>query len=120
MTELMRVGPTPLPVQALDHATGYLLAAAAVRGLAERVRSGSGGEARASLARTAALLVQGVAAADAAPLQPETRADCTMPSEMTAWGRARRVNAPLEVAGAPMAWDLPAGPLGAAPAAWLA
>src|SRR5262249_44968017 len=25
--------PTPLPVQALDHATGYLMAAAAVRGL---------------------------------------------------------------------------------------
>src|SRR5262249_13189705 len=28
--------PTPLPVQALDHATGYLLAAAALRGLARR------------------------------------------------------------------------------------
>ena len=28
--------PSPLPVQALDHATGYLMAAAAIRGLRER------------------------------------------------------------------------------------
>lgn len=118
MRRLGRPRPTPLPVQALDHATGYLLAAAAVRGLTERMRSGSGSEVRASLARTAALLAQGAGAVDAASLQPETRADCTMPSETTAWGRARRVNAPLDIAGAPMAWDLPAGPLGASPAAW--
>ena len=33
--------PIPLPVQALDHATGYLLAAAAIRGLTERLRHGA-------------------------------------------------------------------------------
>ncbi|OVZ60961.1 MULTISPECIES: CoA transferase [unclassified Pigmentiphaga] len=120
MRELGRDRPTPLPVQALDHTTGYLLATAAIRGLTERARTGCGSEARASLARTAALLVQGVAPADAAPLAPEARDDCTMPSEMTAWGRARRVKSPLAVAGAPMAWDIPAGPLGASPASWRA
>ncbi|WP_296561253.1 CoA transferase [Pigmentiphaga sp.] len=120
MRALGRARPTPLPVQALDHATGYLLATAAIRGLTERVRTGCGGEARASLARTAALLVQGMEQTDTAPLVPETRDDCTMPSETTAWGRARRVKTPLAVTGAPMAWDIPAGPLGASPASWRA
>ncbi|MFE4198531.1 CoA transferase [Paenarthrobacter sp. NPDC056912] len=45
--------PGALPVQALDHATGYGLAAAAIALLAERLSSGSGGAARLSLARTA-------------------------------------------------------------------
>ena len=49
--------PTALPVQALDHATGYIMAAAAVRGLADLLARGTGGGVRASLARTAALLV---------------------------------------------------------------
>ncbi|OVZ54771.1 acyl-CoA transferase [Pigmentiphaga sp. NML080357] len=118
MRALGQPRPAPLPVQALDHATGYIMAAAAARGLAERLRSGAGGEARTSLARTAALLVQGKAPADTAALAAETRDDCTMPSEMTAWGRARRVKAPVEIAGAAMAWNLPAGPLGASPATW--
>jgi hypothetical protein len=46
--------PGALPVQALDHATGYLVAAAAMRGLAERARSGKPVHARLALARTAA------------------------------------------------------------------
>jgi crotonobetainyl-CoA:carnitine CoA-transferase CaiB-like acyl-CoA transferase len=33
--------PTPLPVQALDHATGYLVAAAVVRGLTTRLATGA-------------------------------------------------------------------------------
>jgi hypothetical protein len=44
--------PGALPLQALDHATGYGMAAAALALLAERVRSGVGGAARLSLART--------------------------------------------------------------------
>src|SRR6478735_2213733 len=44
--------PGALPVQALDHATGYGVAAAAVRLLAGRRHSGMGGAARLSLART--------------------------------------------------------------------
>ena len=34
--------PTPLPVQALDHTTGYLMAAAVVRGLSQRVATAQG------------------------------------------------------------------------------
>ena len=49
--------PVPLPVQALDHATGYLMAAAAVRGLTLRLTEEETLTARLSLARTAELLV---------------------------------------------------------------
>ncbi len=48
--------PGALPVQALDHATGYGMAAAACVLLANRPRAG-GGAARLSLARTAQLLM---------------------------------------------------------------
>ncbi|MGO4187581.1 CoA transferase [Pseudarthrobacter sp. TAF60_1] len=50
--------PGALPVQALDHATGYGLAAAALALLAERRSSGNGGVARLSLARTAEELLR--------------------------------------------------------------
>src|SRR5262249_4601695 len=49
--------PVPLPVQALDHATGYLMAAAAVRGISERLAGGAGSRARFSLARSARFLL---------------------------------------------------------------
>ena len=45
--------PGALPVQALDHATGYGAAAAAILLLASRRRTGRGGAAKLSLARTA-------------------------------------------------------------------
>ncbi|MGF6832189.1 crotonobetainyl-CoA:carnitine CoA-transferase CaiB-like acyl-CoA transferase [Paenarthrobacter sp. TE4293] len=45
--------PGALPVQALDHATGYGMAAAALALLAERLRTGTGGLAELSLAGTA-------------------------------------------------------------------
>ena len=49
--------PVPLPVQALDHATGYLMAAAILRAVQIRNQTGRIMSARLSLARTAALLV---------------------------------------------------------------
>ena len=49
--------PVPLPMQALDHGTGYLMAAAVLRGLTTRWHTGHGAEIHASLARTAKLLV---------------------------------------------------------------
>jgi hypothetical protein len=54
MTVLGRSVPTPLPVQALDHATGYRIAAAALRGLARRARGEGAEHASLALAPTAA------------------------------------------------------------------
>ena len=111
--------PVPLPVQALDHATGYLMAAAAIRGLSERLASGAGSQARLSLARTAKWLVeQGTASADL-PLAAETVDDLDAWSEQTAWGPARRLKPPLLVTGAPLKWDRPASGLGSVEATWL-
>ena len=49
--------PGALPVQALDHATGYLVAAATLRALAGRERTGRAGRAQLALAATAAHLL---------------------------------------------------------------
>jgi crotonobetainyl-CoA:carnitine CoA-transferase CaiB-like acyl-CoA transferase len=109
--------PTPLPVQALDHAAGYFLAAAAVRGLTERATSGVGSSRRLSLARVAALLANERIEADAA-FAPVGEGDFAPVIEPTDWGPARRFRPPAAVEGAPMLWTRPAGRLGAAPPAW--
>ncbi|RQO60804.1 CoA transferase [Pseudomonas sp. KBW05] len=110
--------PVPLPLQALDHATGYLMAASAIQALSERLKSGRGGSARLSLARTAALLVE----AGHVPPQPALRAeqagDQGLLVEQTAWGPAHRLLAPVTISGTPLQWDLPAGELGSHRAQW--
>jgi hypothetical protein len=112
--------PVPLPVQALDHATGYLLAAAAITGLTQRQIDGTGSRWRVSLARVADLLLQ------AGPLQVPTTPsgspatpDPVGPIERTAWGNALRLPPPLVVQGAPLQWALPARRLGSDRPQWL-
>ncbi|AHC37553.1 MULTISPECIES: CoA transferase [unclassified Pseudomonas] len=110
--------PVPLPLQALDHATGYLMAASAIQALRERLSTGHGGSARLSLARTAKLLVD----AGQVPEQPALRAeepdDQGQVVEQTAWGQAHRLLAPLSISGTPVQWDLPAGELGSHRPQW--
>ncbi|KAA0986114.1 CoA transferase [Pseudomonas sp. ANT_J28] len=103
--------PTPLPVQALDHATGYLMAAAAITLL------GRGGSARLSLARTAKLLI-GQGAGSHEPLRAEDENDQGVLVEQTTWGPAHRLHVPLKITGTPMQWALPAGELGSHRAQW--
>lgn len=111
--------PHPLPVQALDQACGYLMAAAVIVGLQRRMETGQGRVARLSLARVAALLVGHRQPPEMPPLAPETPADLSAAVEATVWGLARRVAAPVEIAGAPLAWTgRPPGPLGASDAVW--
>jgi len=110
--------PVPLPVQALDHATGYLIAACALRGLIGRVRDGRGSEARLSLARTAKLLVDTRTGHDADAFPKETHDDRIDGIEATSWGDAKRLKPPVAVHGAPMRWDLPACELGSSPPVW--
>ncbi|POA48096.1 acyl-CoA transferase [Pseudomonas sp. MPR-ANC1] len=103
--------PTPLPVQALDHATGYLMAASAIRLLTERLKTGSGGSARLSLARTAKLLIEhGPGTSEA--LRAEDEQDQGLQVERTPWGPAHRLQAPLQISGTPIQWALPATELG--------
>lgn len=110
--------PTPLPVQALDHATGYLMATAALRGLALRATAGVAATARVSLARTAALLLESGDAPPEPALAPESEADLDPIVESTDWGAARRVRFPVTVGGNIPGFDQGARALRCASASW--
>ena len=112
--------PVALPVQALDHATGYLIAAAALCGLAAQKREGRAVSARLSLARTAELLKttrrdrpEGLGAHAA-----QTDDDIAPEIEATAWGDVRRIRFPMTLGAITPSWRLPAGRLRTAPAEW--
>lgn len=110
--------PRPLPVQALDHATGYLMAAAALHALSEQAGSGHVRSARLSLARVAHLLSASRRPEISGGLAAETPADLDPQVEQTHWGPARRIRFPLSVAGIGHGWDHPAGPLRSGQACW--
>lgn len=110
--------PVPLPVQALDHATGYLMAAAVLRALRLRRNHGRVMAARLSLARTAALLTAGGIAPQSGDMPPETAADLAPGIEPTGWGPARRLRFPVTLDGHAPIWRHPAMPLRTAPAGW--
>ena len=113
-----RAEPTPLPVQALDHATGYLMAAATLTALGKGARGNGLHSARLSLARTGDLLARHRSTAvGTLGLRPEA-ADVSSTIERTPWGDARRLRSPLDIEGTTVAWDIPAGELGATPATW--
>ena len=117
--QLLKKGrPTPLPVQALDHATGYLIAAAIVRGLTQRLASGRGFEARASLARTAELLMAGPAGPSDAAFAPAGLQEWSAGLEATDFGPAHRLKPPVELSGCAMRWDRPASSLGRSAPEW--
>ncbi|SDA86441.1 CoA-transferase family III [Pseudomonas sp. NFACC15-1] len=109
--------PAPLPVQALDHGTGYLMAASAVVLLSRRLTNGQGGSARLSLARTAKLLIER-GPGDPTPLRAEDDNDQGLVVEQTPWGPAHRLQVPLKITGTPLQWTLPAAQLGAHRARW--
>jgi len=111
--------PKPLPVQALDHGTGYLMAAAAVRGISERLKTGRGIQARLSLARTAKFLLDHATPNDTTALAAETPADLDPWAEHTTWGEARRVRWPVATDGCEAKWNYTASPLGSSPAEWV-
>lgn len=110
--------PTPLPVQALDFATGYIMAASAIRSLTMALKGERKAHARLSLARTAELLI-------AHPQEQKGEMSLTLEDhefksgiEKTPWGDLRRLNVPFEIKGTPMHWDSPACKFGSAKAHW--
>ncbi len=87
--------PTPLPVQALDHATGYLMAASVLRALRVRASSDVVLTARLSLARTAALLMTSQNQYFDAPLRDLNAGDFEAGLQATPWGKARFLKFPV-------------------------
>ncbi|MBJ3812904.1 CoA transferase [Streptomyces flavofungini] len=108
--------PGALPAQALDHGTGYLLAAAVLRSLSERLAGGgdgtggAGGTAvvRLALARTAAWLTG----------WPTYAADPWLTGMDGPLGRLRYALPPVTFAAGPVNWERPPGGWGADGPVW--
>lgn len=110
--------PGVLPAQALDHGTGYLLAAAVLRALTEQLTEGAGRHSRLSLSATADWLLHGLNTTlapvdaspyDAAPYLTET------PS---AYGLLRHARTPVSYQGSPDDWAHPPTCWGTDAPAW--
>lgn len=110
--------PRPLPVQALDHATGYTLAACALHGWADRRDRGEGSTWKTSLAAHAELLWDVASDADLQAKFPPLAADDPATDEQTSWGPVRRATPPLRVPGVELVWPSGAADHGTAPATW--
>ncbi|MCQ0972001.1 CoA transferase [Paracoccus sp. TK19116] len=107
-----------LPYQVLDHATGYLTAAAVLHGLrlqrsGDRVLS-----ARLSLARQAKLLIDHATAACAEAGREGGPTDAQGSIEHTDWGDIRRIGLPYRVEGIETGWRVAAHRLRSDPPAW--
>jgi CoA-transferase family III len=110
--------PVPLPVQAIDHATGYFMTAAALRGLTLRLRENTVIRARLSLARTAAALTGSGEAIAGQAFACLNEADYDQKIEQTPWGPGRRLRPPVTVGNVTPRWRYPASELGSAQASW--
>lgn len=110
--------PVPLPVQALDHGCGYLIAAAVGRALTRRLTESAVSRIRVSLAGVAGLLwsLPRPDQADGPPMPKP--GDFRLTDTRTAWGPARRVPLAGVIAGVPGRWEVEAGPLGRHEPAW--
>lgn len=112
--------PRPLPCQALDHASGYLLALGAMMALLRRAREGGSWHVRVSLAQTGRWLRQlgrldgGLAGPD--PGLEDVR-DLLEESDST-FGRLTAVRHAGQLSRTPPGWRRPPVPLGAHPPTW--
>ena len=113
-------GPEALPAQALDHASGYLMAFGAMSALARRTREGGSWHVRVSLAQTG-LWLRNLGRVDGG-------LDCADPGiddvrdrlEETAsgFGQLTAVRHAAELSSTPAHWSRPSVPLGTHEPAW--
>jgi hypothetical protein len=113
-------GPKPLPAQALDHASGYLMAFAALAAILRRADEGGSWLVRVSLAQTAhwlrglGRLAEGFAGPDQA--FDDVR-DC-LEDSASPFGLLTAVRHAAELSETPARWSRPSAPLGAHPPVW--
>jgi crotonobetainyl-CoA:carnitine CoA-transferase CaiB-like acyl-CoA transferase len=111
--------PKELPAQELDHATGYLLAFAAMTALIRRAREGGSWHVRCSLAQTGYWLrglgrIDGTTCPD--PRSADVR-DCVEDTS-SGFGQITAVRHSAVMAQTPPRWARPSVPLGTHPPAW--
>ncbi|MEV5381575.1 CoA transferase [Streptomyces sp. NPDC052721] len=109
--------PGALPAQALDHGTGYLLAAAVLRALTEQSYDGGSRLVRLALARTAHWLTDGTLST-AAEGAPYAGPDAWLTETDSPLGRLRHARPAVSFTAGPAGWARPAVPWGSDPAKW--
>jgi len=114
-------GPKSLPCQALDHASGYLMAASAMSALLRQRREGGAWRVRTALAWTGRWLedlgrIDAITAAEPSKEAIERH----FVDEHGPYGHVRRIGLAARLSETPARWDLPAAPLDAHTAAWAA
>lgn len=113
-------GPKPLPCQALDHGSGYLLAFGALTALMRRMREGGSWHVQVSLARTGRWIrdLGWVRDGFSAPKPTDDSVADLLETTDTVWGQVQSVRHAAELAETPVYWERPAVPFGTDPAAW--
>ncbi|MEW1688209.1 CoA transferase [Streptomyces sp. NPDC091265] len=111
--------PGALPAQALDHGTGYLLAAAVLRALTEQHDEGGSRLVTLSLARTAGWLVDELPATSGGVADGSYDPAKWLTETGGPLGLLRHALPPVAFDGSPADWSRPPGILGADAACWL-
>jgi crotonobetainyl-CoA:carnitine CoA-transferase CaiB-like acyl-CoA transferase len=115
-----QTAPKPLPCQALDHGSGYLLAFGALTALMRRMQEGGSWHVQVSLARTGrwirdlGRIDNGLALP---PPTPDSIADLMETSD-SGWGRLHAVRHSAKLSATPARWHRPSMPLGTHQAVW--
>lgn len=109
VTEGSAEEPGALPAQALDHGTGYLLAAAVLRSLTEQRAEGGGRLVRLALAQTGHWLTTAL---------PRYEPERYLTESEGPLGRLRHALSPVACEGGPTGWSRPPGLAGADAPEW--
>lgn len=111
--------PKLLPAQVMDLGTGYLIAAAAIRGLTKRLADGEGSRWRLALARSSRHIV----GQQEVPSEHVLPWPVTGPTEDVAhWtpgGPVKRFLPPVGIGDIPLFWEYPGDPYGSATPMWV-
>ncbi len=113
-------GPKELPAQALDHASGHLMAFGAMMARARQAREGGSWHVQVSLAQTGKWIA-GLGRLDGGFACPDPAlADIgdLLEESQSGFGRLRAVRHAAVLSATPASWDRPAVPLGTDKAAW--
>ncbi|RNG26990.1 CoA transferase [Streptomyces botrytidirepellens] len=108
--------PGVLPAQALDHGTGYLIAAGVLRALTDRADTGTARHLRFSLAGTASWLMRGITPTP--PPDGTYAPDPWLTERPSPYGHLRHALPPIAYDGAPRDWTRPPGHWGTDAPTW--
>ena len=111
--------PLLLPIQALDHATGYLMAAAAIRAITKAIAGKGCAHARLSLARTAELLISHSQQKNNSTSIKMKPSDFLHNIEQTPWEMENRLIPAVKIANTPMEWNSASCELSSAEPVWV-